>query len=318
MNRDREVWELERAIFNWYYGGDEAALKPVFHALVNGLHHDMQVRIPLEPSAELPRGMGEPVSWDEAAAIQVQHIAADEEGHFLIPLFTSQEEMDKGGASSFVQQPLKALFEAVDRWPDCVGYSINPWGQKLVLQKPVIQMLLGYQPKSHITVGKGSVVGMHVDAIVNAANTSLLGGGGVDGAIHRAAGPGLLEECRTLHGCHTGEAKITGAYKIENATYIIHTVGPVYGGKAEDAALLAACYTNSLDLALKYGCSSIAFPGISTGVYGYPLNEAAKVSFRAVTQWIQAHPDTVMDVYFCCFKDAEVEAYTAWTKEKGR
>lgn len=163
--------------------------------------------------------------------------------------------------------------------------------------------------KSQINIVKGSVVDMHVDAIVNAANSSLLGGGGVDGAIHRAAGPELLKACRQLHGCKCGEAKITGAYNIKNAKHIIHTVGPIYSGSTQDAELLSSCYRNSLDLALANGCGSIAFPGISTGVYGYPIDEAAQVSLRTVQDWINAHPDTAMDVYFCCFRDREADAY---------
>lgn len=163
--------------------------------------------------------------------------------------------------------------------------------------------------KSQINIVRGSVVDMHVDAIVNAANSGLLGGGGVDGAIHRAAGPGLLKECRQLHGCRCGEAKITGAYNIKNAKHIIHTVGPIYSGSAQDAELLSSCYRNSLDLALANGCGSIAFPGISTGVYGYPIDEAARISSDTVMRWIDAHPDVAMDVYFCCFRDREADAY---------
>ncbi|MDO4546066.1 MAG: O-acetyl-ADP-ribose deacetylase [Bacillota bacterium] len=162
-----------------------------------------------------------------------------------------------------------------------------------------------------MSFAREGVVHMQVDAIVNAANTSLLGGGGVDGAIHRAAGPELLAECRTLNGCDTGDAKITGAYNLKTTRYIIHTVGPVYSGKAHDAELLASCYERSLDLALEKGCRSIAFPCISTGVYGYTLDEAAPVALKAAVQWLDRHPDTELQIYFCCFKDAELDAYQA-------
>ncbi len=163
--------------------------------------------------------------------------------------------------------------------------------------------------KKKIHISLSSVVFMEVDAIVNAANTRLLGGGGVDGAIHRASGPELLEECRSLNGCPTGEAKITKAYNIRNAKYIIHTVGPIYSGTESDGLMLTNCYKNSLDLALEYGCKSIAFPGISTGVYGYPLSEASEVSYNAVREWIEEHPEAEMKVYFACFTEKAKEEY---------
>ena len=159
--------------------------------------------------------------------------------------------------------------------------------------------------KNQIQVVQGDITKLDCDGIVNAANRSLLGGGGVDGAIHRAAGPELLAECRTLHGCRTGEAKITKGYRLR-AKYIIHTVGPIYSGTAEDAAQLADCYRNSLNLAKEHDVHSIAFPAISTGVYGYPLEDATEIAVKTVAQWLEAHAYYAMQVIFCCF-DARTE-----------
>ena len=165
--------------------------------------------------------------------------------------------------------------------------------------------MISEKVKNQIQVVQGDITKLDCDGIVNAANRSLLGGGGVDGAIHRAAGPELLAECRTLHGCRTGEAKITKGYRLR-AKYIIHTVGPIYSGTAEDAAQLADCYLNSLNLAKEHNVHSIAFPAISTGVYGYPLEDATAIAVKTVVQWLEDHADYAMQVIFCCF-DARTE-----------
>ena len=169
--------------------------------------------------------------------------------------------------------------------------------------------------KNQIQVVQGDITKLNCDCIVNAANRSLLGGGGVDGAIHRAAGPELLAECRNLHGCRTGEAKITKGYRLR-AKYIIHTVGPIYSGTAEDATQLADCYRNSLNLAKEHELHSIAFPAISTGVFGYPLEDATEIAVKTVAQWLEAHADYAMQVIFCCFDARTERVYQARTLQQ--
>lgn len=165
-----------------------------------------------------------------------------------------------------------------------------------------------------IRIVSSDITRLRVDAIVNAANRSLLGGGGVDGAIHRAAGPDLLAECRALGGCETGQAKITRGYRLP-ARHIVHTVGPIWqGGNQGEPELLAACYRNSLKLAVANGVRSIAFPAISCGVYGYPLAEAASIAVREVQQFL-AGDDRIETVYLVCFGEEVLEAYQRALRE---
>lgn len=169
-------------------------------------------------------------------------------------------------------------------------------------------VFMSEQIRSRIEVVCGDITGLAVDAVVNAANESLLGGGGVDGAIHRAAGPELLAECRGLGGCRTGNAKITSGYRLP-AQHVIHTVGPVWdGGGDGEAELLRSCYERSLSLAEQASLQTIAFPCISTGVYSYPPDQACEIAITTVVSWMQTH-DLPAKVTFCCFSQEDQQRY---------
>ena len=161
---------------------------------------------------------------------------------------------------------------------------------------------------ARMVVVVGDITKLAVDAIVNAANRSLLGGGGVDGAIHRAAGPGLFDECRTLGGCDTGDAKITGGYGLP-AAHVIHAVGPIWsGGDADEDRLLASCYRRSLEVAVENELGTIAFPAISTGVYGFPVERAAQIALRTVFSFLRTSSN-IDQVTFCCFSEESAKAH---------
>lgn len=230
--------------------------------------------------------------------------------------FTTLDQAGKAPVNC-LQYPLADVLKKVRDTDDVVGLVLNPYGDPFVVTKKIIDMFQDLEEeksKSEVLLEVGDITKLRVDAIVNAANKTLLGGGGVDGAIHRAAGPELLKECRKLGGCETGEAKITKGYNLP-AKYVIHTVGPVYSGKETDAIKLAGCYTNSLNLARKHDVHSIAFPCISTGVYGYPKEDAARVAITAVGSWASKNSDYALQIILCCYNKGDSDIYKQVMKQ---
>ena len=239
-------------------------------------------------------------------------------GKLAYACFTNHDEAMAGGGSSTITQNLEALLERTLMNPIIDGIIFNPWNESFFLSNEHIRAIFNANvprhPENIISIQTLDITQADTTCIVNAANETLLGGGGVDGAIHRAAGRKLLEECRTLNGCKTGEAKITKGYNLK-ADYVIHTVGPIYSGSPKDAKLLRNCYWNSLELAKMNDIHSIAFPAISTGVYGYPLKDATDIAIKTVTDWLKINPHHGMAILFACFDMKTKDIYDRiWDK----
>ncbi len=306
-------------------GGTEEAAQDLTIAFLDALDENQllaPVRILDQEGREMPEIDPEnpPVDEmedDEDLQVSLETIGADDTDEEFLPVFTSRQEMEKGGEDHVCRlEYLDFLFLSVLRM-DLAGVVVNPFSPNNV--RVPADLIQGFyeildslgEPEEEpgdIHLVEADITELEVDAIVNAANNTLLGGAGVDGAIHMAAGPELLEACRKLHGCRTGEAKVTPGFNLP-AKYVIHTVGPIYSGTQEDEDLLSSCYWNSLDAAVDCGARSIAFPSISTGVFGYPRQEAAEIAVDTVIDWMDEHPEEEMSITFCTHSKKDYEIY---------
>ena len=282
---------------------NKKSLTRLLRAVTNILREGADVQIPVSLAAQA-----------EGQLALVTHTTGD--GLVYVAAFSSEEAFSAAQTEEYtlLARPLLNYFEVVLQMEGIAGIVFNPTSPApFTMQKKMVKELLAqvmeHPSKNGINVVRADITTFDADAIVNAANSTLLGGGGVDGAIHRAAGPELLAECKTLGGCATGEAKITYGYALPS-TYVIHTVGPIYNGKVSQRVDLANCYQNSLELAKKHHLHSIAFSAISTGVYGYPLEEAARIALLTCTQWLNANKEYGMEITLVCFNNAVLKSYS--------
>lgn len=307
---------IEKAIEKFHTETTKENLVLLLEAIRMEMHEDGQFIVPVIPSQDAfdmidikNIRVGQTITTTKDISFKLLPLET-KDGKKWQPVFTSQAEFEKGESCSTITVDIRQMLKNF-RNAASEGLVIDPWGKTFLLGKELINMILDVdKPQNHIYFDVGDITKLRVDAIVNAANESLLGGGGVDGAIHRAAGPDLLEECRKLNGCRTGEAKITRGYRLK-ADYVIHTVGPVYdpSRRAECERLLRSCYRSSLDLAKQYDLHSIAFPAISTGAYGYPSQDAAAAALAAVSTWLSENPDYGMAVVMSCYDERTKQCY---------
>ncbi len=311
MDHSRYRKELEKALYNRHVCGRTNDLIPVFNILRTGIDSGMKIFVP-------ERGSGDEVSSSGLSADRLCRISGKKSGRSYIPVFTSEDETGDFPDCVIKEYILEDVIDICENCGDrCSGIVIDPRGASFVLGRERLRKLKSYVPGSHVVFVRCShVMDMHVGAMVNPANNSLMGGGKIDSTILDAAGPDILEACKALKGCSTGHSKVTLAYDITHADYIIHTVGPVFCGVTEDEPMLRSSYRTCLDAAYAYGCMSIAFPCISVGLYGYPVRDAAIIALDTISKWFRDHPGAVMNVYLCCTDDEQYDTYSDIVKER--
>ena len=312
---------IETAILDFYKQMNGDTFAGILNAIHVTMKNDGQFIIPVEaPDVFFDMlnlnkiKVGDIVTATQDIRMKLQRIQTDD-GKEWLAAFTNMKEMLKGASTSTVTQPIEYFLEMILQMDGVEGVIINPWDNAFSFDKETIKLFFeaseNNSTRRGIYLELGDITRLDVDCIVNAANKSLLGGGGVDGAIHNAAGPGLLKECRRLKGCEIGEAKITKGYNLP-AKYVIHTVGPDYTGNEMDEIHLSSCYYNSLELAKMHGIHSIAFPSISTGAYKYPLKESVCVAMKAISSWMIDNEDYEMVIIICCFDQKTYAAYDSF------
>ena len=309
---------IKQAIEKYNKNANDMTLLKVIKNTVIKMDQNGRLLIPVEASQEDLKRLNlenakesEIITTNKDFVFKLRTLTLSD-GKKALAAFTDIDETAKGAATHTISCTIHQFFKTVESNSEVAGVIINPWGKACMLPLEIVKKMLAmyHSPmnKSQIYFEKGDITKLDCDCIVNAANSTLLGGGGVDGAIHKASGKELLDECRTLNGCETGQAKITKGYNLP-APYIIHTVGPVYSGAEGELQQLQSCYKNALDLAKDFQLHSIAFPAISTGAYGYPVKEACTIALRTISQWLSDNSNYPMSVIMSCFNDEVLQGY---------
>lgn len=322
--------KLRKLIKDFMESDEEIPEKVLDH--LKGMREKVRILAPVEISDEDLKKYNDPDDEEYTFDVDMKLIE-DEDHNTWIPLFTSEEAAEAANEGDEDEEDnykvllpfyIEDVMDQIEDSDEIDGAVIDPWTNGFPVPKEIIGEVFNDEDDDDedeegvaaINLVHGDIQKMDTDCIVNSANNTLApGAGGVDKDIHDAAGEGLAAECRTLHGCRTGEAKITDAYDLP-CTYVIHTVGPIFSDKADDEADLADCYDNCLYMAREHGLHSIAFPCISTGYFNYPKEEACDIAVQTVLEWLAENDDYEMNITFCCKDDENYDIYQDYLDEE--